>query len=82
MKSCEFPHPHTALSTRQQTVFCVTWYSNSDFYVLCVCRFWMAWYPEEFSHGSLLLRQLNTLQQAMASAEDTELLDLVSSDSL
>ena len=42
----------------------------------------MDWYPEEFTHGSPLLQQLSLLQQAMASSQDMELLDLVSSDSL
>ncbi len=42
----------------------------------------MDWYPEEFRHGSPLLQKLSLLQQAMASAQDVELLDLISSDSL
>lgn len=42
----------------------------------------MDWYPEQFGRGSPLLQQLSLLQQAMASAQDMELLELVSSDSL
>ena len=47
-----------------------------------VCRFWMDWYPEEFSRGNPLLQHLSSLQQAMDAAQDLELLDLVSSDGL
>lgn len=39
-------------------------------------------YPEDFSHPSPLLEHLSALQEVMASSQDMELLELVSSDSL
>lgn len=45
-------------------------------------RFWMDVYPDDFTRTSSLIQQLAVLQQAMAAAQDQELLDLVSSDGL
>ncbi len=39
-------------------------------------------YPDDFTRTSSLIQQLAVLQQAMAAAQDQELLDLVSSDGL
>lgn len=39
-------------------------------------------FPEDFSHSGPLLEHVSALQEVMDSAQDLELLELVSSDSL
>lgn len=51
-------------------------------YIALHCSFWMDHYPEDFKSGSALLDQLSSLQQAMTSANDKHLLEMISSDRL